>query len=112
MFAYASVRFRDTLGNNFFVALLVARVSTIFAGISNGVEKKFVAEGAENDLVELALDEFMSIHLVHLILAGTHGTLPAQTTRAIDSALPNIFFDYKKVLNRGEDVNGADTYRN
>ena len=71
-------------------------VSTVLALITGSVEKKLVAEGAENDLVELALDKLVTVHLVHLVLALADGTLTAETTRRIQRSFAHIFLDYSR----------------
>ena len=92
--AYSSVRLGDTLGDDVLVALLVARVSTIFTLISGSIEQEVVAERAQHELVELPLNELVAIHLVHLALALAHGALTTETTeRSVQRPLANIFLD-------------------
>jgi len=59
-------------------------VAAIFALVSSGIEKEFVAVRAENDLVELLRNKLVPIHLVNFLAlaksnlprkAGVHGTL-------------------------------------
>ena len=72
----------------------MARVATIFALISGSIEQKVVAECAQHELVELPLDELVTVHLVHLALALAHGALTTETTeRSVQRPLANIFLD-------------------
>ena len=71
----------------------MARVATIFALISGSIEQKVVAECAQHELVELPLDELVTVHLVHLALALAHGALTAKTS--IDRPLAHVLLDYK-----------------
>ena len=71
----------------------MARVPAVFALVSDGVQKELVAEGAENDLVELPLHELVPVHLVYLILALTDGTLTAETARSVERPLANVLLD-------------------
>ena len=68
-------------------------VSAIFALISDRVKQEFVAESTEDDLVELALDELVAVHLVHLVLAFANGTLTAETARSIERPFADVFLD-------------------
>jgi hypothetical protein len=84
----------DTLGDDLLVALLVAGVLAVLALVTERVHEELATEGAEDDLVELPLDELVPIHLVHFVLPGTHGALSAQSTGAVESTLADIFLDY------------------
>lgn len=87
---YPRIGFRYTLGNHLLVALLVTGVSAVLALITEGIEQELAAEGAENELVELLLNEFMSVHLVHLVLAFSNGTL---TAKRFHRAFADILLD-------------------
>ena len=67
-------------------------ISTVFALVSGCVEEELVAECAEDDLVELLLNEFVTVHLVDLLFALTKSALAAKTT-SIHWALPDILLD-------------------
>ena len=75
----------------------MACVSTILALVSGSVEQELVAEGAQDDLVELALDEFVAVHLVHLVLALAHGTLTAKTSGSVQWPLAYILLDCRHI---------------
>lgn len=66
-------------------------VSTIFTLIANTVKKELAAEGAHDDLVELATEEFVAIHLVDFVLALANGTLTSKTS--IQGAFAQILLD-------------------
>lgn len=68
-------------------------VSAVFTLITKGIEKEFVAECAEDDLVELFLDKFMAVHLVDLAFAFADGALTSETT-CIKRPLPDVFLDF------------------
>jgi hypothetical protein len=91
---YPRVRFRDTLCDHFLITFLVTSISTIFALIPKGIKQEVVAEGAQHELIELPLDEFVSIHLMHLILAFSNGSLAPKALRAIQRPLAHILFDW------------------
>jgi hypothetical protein len=61
--------------------------------IPKGVEQEVVAESAQHELIKLPLDEFVTVHLMHLILAFTDGSLPAQTLRTVQRPFAYILFD-------------------
>lgn len=69
----------------------MAGVSTIFTLIANTVEKELAAEGAHDDLVELATEEFVAIHLVDFVLALANCTLTSKTS--IQGAFAQILLD-------------------
>lgn len=61
--------------------------------IPDGVEQELVAEGAKDDLVELPLDELVSVHLVHLVLALADCTLTSEPTRSIERPLADVLLN-------------------
>ena len=71
----------------------MARVPTVLALIANGIEQKLVAEGTEDDLIELPLHELVAVHLVHFVLAFANGTLTAETARSIERPFADVFLD-------------------
>ena len=71
----------------------MASIPTILALIAHRVEKELVAERAQDDLVELSLDELVSVHFVDLIFALTNGTLTTETSRGIEGPLADVLLD-------------------
>lgn len=69
----------DTLGDHLLVALLVARVLAVRALHTGSVLEEVAAKGASHDVIELLLDELVTVLLVDLFLALTNGTLAAET---------------------------------
>lgn len=69
----------------------MAGIPAVFALKTKRIEEKFVAERAKDDLVELFLDELVTVHLMHLALAFANSALTAQTT-SIKRPFPDIFF--------------------
>ena len=69
-------------------------VPTVLALVSGRVEQKLVAEGTEDDLVELPLDTLVTVHLVHLVLAFADGALTAETSRGVERPLADVLLDY------------------
>jgi len=67
-FAYT---FGDDLGKTFFMT----SVATIFTLVTRSLEEEFTAIGAKDNLVELMLDEFVTIHLMHLSFALPNSAL-------------------------------------
>jgi hypothetical protein len=90
---YPGVRFRNAFCDYFLVAFLVTSIPTIFTLIPKSIEQEVVAKGAEHELIELALDELMPIHLVNFILAFPDGSLTAQALRTIQRPLAHVLFD-------------------
>ena len=76
------------------IALLVAGVPTVLALVASRIQQEFVAERAQDDLVELPLDEFVAVHFVDLVFALTDGTLTAETSRGIQRPLTDVLLDY------------------
>ena len=68
----------------------MAGVAAIFALVSSGIEKKFVAVRAENNLVELLRNELVPIHFVDF-LALAKSNLPQKT--GIHGTLSHILLD-------------------
>ena len=68
-------------------------VPTVLALVSGRVEQKLVAEGTEDDLVELPLDKLVTVHLVHLVLAFADGALTAKTTGCVKRTFANVLLD-------------------
>ena len=68
----------DTFGDDFIEALLVARVSAVFALHTCSLEKEFLTEGAQNNAVELLLYEFVTILLHYILLALPDSRLTLQ----------------------------------
>ena len=72
-------------------------VPTVLALVSGRVEQKLVAEGTEDDLIELPLHELVAVHLVHFVLAFANGTLTAETARSIERPFADVFLDCNDV---------------
>ena len=75
------------------IALLVAGVPTVLALVASRIQQEFVAERAQDDLVELPLDELVAVHLVDFVLALTDCTLTAETPRGIQRPLTDVLLD-------------------
>lgn len=71
------IRLGNALGDDLGIALLVAGISAIFALVSTPLEKELVAEGAEDDLVELTLNELVAVHLVDFSLSHSDSATTA-----------------------------------
>lgn len=68
----------------------IAAVLTLIPGI----DEELAAICALHELVELSLNELVSVHFVDLALAHAHGTLPSETTRhSIERPFSDIFLD-------------------
>ena len=72
----------------------MAGVPTVLALVASRIQQEFVAERAQDDLVELPLDELVAVHLVHLVLALADGTLTTQTTGRVQWPLPDVLLDW------------------
>jgi hypothetical protein len=90
---FVYVALADTLGDNLWVALLVATVAAILTLVPR-IDKKFAAICALHELVELPLDELMSVHLVNFALAHTNGTLASKASRnTVERSLADVLLD-------------------
>ena len=69
----------------------MAHVSAVLALVSRGIEQELVAERAEHKLVELALDELVAVHLMHLVLLLAHSALAPETR--INRPLAHVLLD-------------------
>lgn len=69
----------DALGNNLGVTLLVARVVAVRTLHTGGVLEKFTTERTTHDVVELLLDELVSVLLDDIFFALTNGTFTTKT---------------------------------
>lgn len=78
--------FGDTLGDDLGVAPLVTGVSTVLALVTFSGEKQFTTQSTHYGLVELALNELVAVHLMHVTLAFLDGTL---TTESLIRATPS-----------------------
>lgn len=91
------------------MALLVTGISTIFALVTNGVEQEVTAESAQHDLVELLLNEFVAVHLVHFSLALSDSSLSSEAAEwCIERAFSDILLDC--VMVRWETEERCQTY--
>lgn len=78
----------------------MAGIPAIFALVPEGVEEEFVAESAQDELVELFLNELVSVHLVDLFLALSHGTLAAETPDSFCRSFPKVFLGWIPSIKR------------
>ena len=88
------VRLGDTFSDNLLVTFLVAGISTIFTLISQCIEKEVVAERAQHQLIELLLDELVSIHFVNFAFPFSDRTLTTETARGIQRTLAHVLLDW------------------
>ena len=84
-------------------------VSTIFALISQRVEKEIAAKSTEHDLIKLTLNEFMAIHFVHFAFTLPEGALTTEPSepRSVQRSLPHVLLDcdtINKVMQRNNTV--------
>lgn len=73
-----SIAFTDALRNDTRVAFRMASVLAILALHARRVLEEIPAQRAAHYVVELMLDELVSVHLVDLLLALSNGTLTSQ----------------------------------
>lgn len=69
----------DTLGDDTGVTLDVASVLAVLALHTGAALEEIAAKGAAHDVVELALDKLVAVHLVDFLLLLTNGTLATKT---------------------------------
>lgn len=70
----------------------MAGVSAVFALISGSLQQEIAAVRAHHDLVELARDKLVPIHLVYFTRTHAHGALTAQLP-SIQRTSADIFLD-------------------
>ena len=63
-------RFADTFRDHLGVTLLVTCVSAVFALVPFASEEKLLTQGTHDRLVELPLDELVTVHLEHAFLVS------------------------------------------
>lgn len=68
----------NTLGDHLGITFLMTGISAVLALIPFASEEEFLAQGAHNRLVELTMDEFVTVHLVHVSLAFPDRALSAE----------------------------------
>ena len=73
------VALTNALGDDAGITFGVARVLAVLALHASGILEELPAEGATHDVVELALDELVSVHLVHFLLALSNGASSVKT---------------------------------
>ncbi len=73
------VGFADALGDDLMIAFLMACVLAIRTLHASRVLEEISAQGASHDIVELLLNELVSILLVHFFLSLANGTLAIET---------------------------------
>lgn len=97
------VALRNALGDDLLVAVLVAGVLAVFALHAGALEEELAAEGAEDDGVELLLDELVTVLLVYLLLALANGALSTESAGVIRT-LPNVRLDCARQERRHANV--------
>lgn len=73
------IRFADTFGNDFRIALLMARIFAILALHTGGVFQELSAKGTTHDVVELLKNKFMAVKFVDLFFALSDGAFTIKT---------------------------------
>ena len=69
----------------------MAGIPTVLALVPESVEQEFVAESTQDELVELFLNKFVSVHLVDFFLALSHSTLTTKTTDGFHRSFSYVF---------------------
>lgn len=70
----------------------MAGVLAVLALHTRALEEELAAEGAEDDGVELLLDELMTVLLVDLLLALAYGALTTESSSVV-GAFANVRLD-------------------
>lgn len=73
------IRFADTFGNDFGIALFMARIFAILALHTGGVFQKLSAKGTTHDVVELLENKFMAVQFVDFFFALADGAFTVKT---------------------------------
>lgn len=82
----------DTFGEHLLVACFVAHVPAVLALVAVARHEELVAQGTEDDLEELLLNELVTVHLVDLALALLDGALTTETS-GLERPTSNILLD-------------------
>lgn len=73
------IRFADTLGDDFGIALAMASIFAVGTLHSRSIFQKITAKSTPHDIVELLRDEFVALLLVNLLLLLSDSTLTIKT---------------------------------
>ena len=73
------IRFADTFGNNFRVALFMARIFAIPALHTGGVFQELPAKGTTHDVVELLEHKLMAVKFMDFFFALANGAFTVKT---------------------------------
>jgi hypothetical protein len=89
-----SIRFRNTLSDNLWVAFLMTSITAVFTLVTFTSKQELLTEGTQDRLVELLLNELVTIHLEHVPTPLSHGSLSTQTSNLIERPLLDVLLDY------------------
>lgn len=87
----------DTLCHHIRKALLVTHVFAVFTLHADSVEQELATVCAENDGIELLLNEFVSILLVNFLFAFADSSLSTETASGIEWSFANVALDCRKL---------------
>lgn len=86
------IAFRDTLRDYLWIALTMARISTILTLIPARLQQEVTAICAHHYLVELPLDKLVSIHLMDFAMSHADCALSPKFS-GIDGTTADVLFD-------------------
>lgn len=69
-------------------------VPAVLTLVPKSVEQEFVAESAQDELVELLLNEFVSIHFVNFFLALSDSALTTETADGFQRPLSDVLLGW------------------
>jgi hypothetical protein len=69
-------------------------ITAVFALVPQRVKQEIGTECTQHELIELALDELVPIHLVDFVFALSHSTLTSEAANGIQGPLANVLLDY------------------
>ena len=98
----------DTLGDNLGVALFVTRVFAVRALHAGSTFEELSAQCAAHDIVELLLNELVSVLFNNIFLALTDSTLAAKTDVKRSSVLGLLDCRFKLICCRSSFWDGDD----
>lgn len=78
----------------------MAGIPTVLALVPESVEQEFVAESAQDELVELFLNEFVTVHFVDFFLTLSDSTLATETADSFHRAFSDVFLGWPLLVRR------------
>lgn len=80
----------------------MASITTVLALVAFSCEQEFLTQRAKNRLIELPLDEFVTVHFKDISTPLSHGPLTTKTADLVQRSLLDILLDCSGVIGLGK----------